>query len=190
MRILKIEEVFKDLPELNTQRLLLRKLRPEDAENIFEYASDPQVAKEVTWDAHRSPADSLEFVKFNLGKYERGEVADWGLVLKENNKLIGTIGFVWWRPAHAKAELGYAMSRTYWGRGLMPEAAKAVMDFGFGRMKLHRVEARCNVTNPASERVMMKCGMKYEGLLRGAIWEKGVFKDLKIYSILDSERKD
>jgi len=190
MRILKIEDVFKDLPELTTPRLLLRKLRQEDAEDMFDYASDPEVAKEVTWDAHRSPGDSLGFINFNLGKYGRGEVADWGLVLKENGKLIGTMGFVWWKPDHAKAELGYAMSRKYWGRGLMTEAVKAVMDFGFRFMKLNRLEARCNDTNPGSERVMVKCGMKYEGLLRQAMWEKGAFKNLKLYSVLNSDRQE
>lgn len=186
---MKIEEVFGDLPELNTPRLLLRKLRPEDAADIFEYASDPETAREVTWEAHRTLDDSKGFLDYVLNKYENRKTSEWGLVFRENNKLIGTCGFVWWKPEHAGAEIGYALSRAYWGRGLMPEAVNAVIDFAFDKMKINRLEARCNDTNPASEKVMLKCGMKYEGLLRAAVYEKGAFKNHKIYSLLKSDLK-
>lgn len=189
MEIMKIEEVFGDLPELNTPRLLLRKLKADDAADMFEYASDPEVAREVTWGAHRTIEDSRGFLDCVLRKYENRETSEWGLELKESGKLIGTCGFVWWRPEHARAEIGYALSRVYWGRGLMCEAVNAVIDFAFDKMKLHRLEARCNDTNPASEKVMLKCGMKYEGLLRDAVYEKGSFKSLKLYSLLAADRK-
>lgn len=187
MEILKIEDVFGDLPELETPRLLLRRFRPEDAADMFEYASDPEVARDVTWEAHTSIEASRGFIDYTIKKYVNKQVSEWGLVLKESNKFIGTCGFVYWKPEHAKAEIGYALSRKYWGRGLMPEAVAAVLKFGFEKMKLHRLEARCNDTNPGSERVMIKSGMKYEGLLRGALCEKGIFKNLKMYSILEEE---
>lgn len=187
MEILKIEDVFGDLPELQTPRLLLRKVRPEDAADMFEYASDPETTREVTWETHTSIEASKAFIDYTIKKYVNKQVSEWGLVLKENNKFIGTCGFVYWNPAHAKAEIGYALSRKYWGRGLMPEAVAAVMKFGFEKMKLHRLEARCNDTNPGSERVMIKSGMKYEGLLRDSMCEKGSFKNLKMYAILEGE---
>ncbi len=187
MEILKIGDVFGDLPELVTPRLLLRKLKLEDASDMFEYASDPEVAKDVTWEAHRTVADSLGFLNSVVQKYAKKETSEWGLVLKENGKLVGTCGFVWWRPEHARAEFGYALSRKYWGRGLMTEAAAAVIAFAFGRMKLHRLEARCIITNTGSEKVMLKNGMKYEGLLRDVVYEKGGFKSLKLYSLLKEE---
>ncbi len=187
MEILKIADVFGDLPELETPRLLLRKLKPEDASDMFEYASDPEVARDVTWEAHRTMEDSLGFLNYVVQKYARKETSEWGLVLKESGKLVGTCGFVWWRPEHAKAEFGYALSRKYWGRGLMTEAAAAVIAFAFGKMKLHRLEARCITTNAGSEKVMLKNGMKYEGLLRDVVYEKGGFKSLKVYSILAPE---
>jgi ribosomal-protein-alanine N-acetyltransferase len=187
METMKIEEVFGDLPELKTPRLLLRKLKPEDAADLFEYASDPEVAREVTWEAHRTIEDSKGFLGFVLRKYENRETSEWGVVLKENNKLIGTCGFVWWKPEHARAEIGYALARAYWGRGLMSEAVNAVIHFAFDKMKLNRLEARCNDTNPGSEKVMLKCGMKYEGLLRDVVYEKGSFKSHKSYSLLKSD---
>ncbi len=189
MEILKIGDVFGDLPELQTPRLLLRKLKPEDAADMFEYASDPEVARDVTWEAHRSINDSRGFIDSVLKKYANKETSEWGLVLKESGKLIGTCGFVWWRPEHAKAEFGYALSRKYWGRGLMTEAAAAVIAFGFGKMKLHRLEARCIITNVGSEKVMLKNGMRYEGTTRDIVYEKGGFKSLKLYSLLKEEYK-
>lgn len=190
MEILKIEDVFGDLPELETPRLLLRKVRLEDAADMFEYASDPAVTKELTWNDHRTLADSRGFLKFTMDKYGRKEVSDWGIVLRENNKFIGMCGFIWWTPQHAKAEIGYVLARPYWGRGLMPEALSAVMDFAFDKMKLNRFQARCNEPNTGSERVMQKCGMKYEGLTRDAVFEKGVFKSVKTYALLASDRKN
>lgn len=188
MEILKIEDVFGDLPEIETPRLLLRKLKPEDAADMFEYASDPEVARDVTWEPHRSIEDSRGFINSVLQKYANKQTSEWGLVLKETGRLVGTCGFVWWKPEHARAEFGYALSSKYWGRGLMTEAAAAVMDFAFDKMKLHRLEARCIITNTASEKVMLKNGMKYEGLMRDVVYEKGGFKSLKVYSMLESER--
>jgi len=187
MEILKIEDVFGDLPELRTPRLVLRKLKLEDAADMFEYASDPEVARDVTWEPHRTIEASRGFLDSVVQKYINGRTSEWGLVLKESGKLVGTCGFVWWKPEHAKAEFGYALSRKYWGKGLMTEAAAAVMAFGFEKMKLHRLEARCIVTNTGSEKVMLKNGMKYEGLLRDVVYEKGGFKTLKLYSILAGE---
>lgn len=190
MEILKVADAFGNLPELNTPRLLLRRVRLEDAADMFEYASDPEVTKELTWETHRTIENSKEFLNFTIGKYGRGEVSDWGIVLKENNKFIGMCGFVWWLPQHAKAEIGYVLSRKYWGRGLMPEAVGAVMNFGFEKMKLHRLQARCNAPNTGSERVMLKCGMKYEGLARDVVFEKGMFKNVKTYARLSSDRQN
>ncbi len=188
MEALKVEDVFRDLPELHTPRLLLRRVRLEDAADMFEYASDPEVTKEVTWDTHKAIKEAEGFLRFTVEKYGRGEVSDWGIVLKENNKFIGMCGFIWWLPQHAKAEIGYVLSRKYWGRGLMAEAVGAVMDFGFDKMKLHRLQARCNEPNTGSERVMQKCGMKYEGLARDVVFEKGMFKNVKTYARLSSDR--
>jgi ribosomal-protein-alanine N-acetyltransferase len=85
--------------------------------------------------------------------------------------------------------LGYALSRDYWGRGLMAEAAGAMISFGFREMNLNRIEARCIAENTASTRVMEKAGMLCEGTLRQRELIKGEHRDIKIYSILRDERK-
>jgi ribosomal-protein-alanine N-acetyltransferase len=182
-----IEDVFGNLPTLYTERLILRKLRLEDAEDVFEYASNPEVSKYVPWETHKSIEDSISFINSVLANYDKKEVSDWGIVYKENNKLIGTCGYFLWVPKHSRAEIGYAIGRKYWGKGLMTEAVKEVIRFGFERMNLNRIQATCFPENIGSYRVMEKAGMKYEGTLREQMFIKGKFQDLKLYSILRKE---
>ncbi len=180
--------VFADLPELETERLLLRKMRFDDAEAMFAYASDPEVTRYVLWDTHRSIEDREGFLRSAMEGYERGDFGGWGVVLKDDGAFVGTCGIdVGYAPEHARAELGYVLSREHWGKGLMPEAVRAVIRFGFGRMGLNRVEARCITENTASARVMEKAGMNYEGILREREFIKGTYRDIKLFSILRRE---
>ena len=185
--VLKPDELFKNLPYLETERLKFRKLSMRDAGDVFEYASVPEVTLYVSWTPHRTIADTKSFLKHVLFQYEKGIPASWGLVLKENDKLIGTGGYLWCSTEHSKAEIGYVISDKYWNKGYMTEALKKILQFGFETMSLERIEARCFVENTASERVMQKCGMKLEGILRSSLHIKGAFIDCKLYSILKSE---
>ena len=92
---------------------------------MFAYASDPEVTRYVLWDTHRSIEDSEAFLRLTVEGYERGDFGGWGLVLKSSGAFIGTCGIdEGYAPEHARAELGYVLSRDQWGRGLMPEAGK------------------------------------------------------------------
>jgi len=185
----KPEDLFKNLPILETERLKLKRLSMHDAGDVFEYASDPDVSKYVLWEHHRTIADSKSYLKHVLFLYEKGIPASWGIILKEENKLIGTGGFQWWSASNSKAEVGYVISKLYWNKGYMTEALEEILRFGFEQMELVRIEAKCFVQNTASERVMLKCGMKPEGILRSYKYVKGNFGDFKLYSILSSEFK-
>ena len=98
--------------------------------------------------------------------------------------MVGACGLVNWEAEHARAEVGFVLSREYWGRGLMAEAVRAMLRFGFERMNLNRIEARCIAENAASARVMEKAGMFYEGTLRQREYIKGAYRDIKLYAIL------
>jgi [ribosomal protein S5]-alanine N-acetyltransferase len=185
--LLKPENLFKNLPYLETERLKLRKLTARDAGDVFEYASVTEVSLYVSWMPHRTIADTKSFLKHVLFQYEKGIPSSWGIVLKETGKLIGTIGFHWWSTEHSKAELGYVISDKYWNQGYTTEALRKILQFGFEIMQLERIEARCFTENAASERVMQKCGMKLEGILRSSLFIKGGFRDFKLYSILKTE---
>lgn len=179
--------LFRDLPALQTGRLTLRRMRAGDAEQMYAYASDPEVASYMLWEAHRSPCDSENFLRFVQERYTRGDPAGWGIVERESGRFIGTCGPESWRPEHARAELGYVLAREHWGRGLMTEAVSAVVELCFGRLGLNRVEARCFTGNVGSERVLQKVGMTYEGVSRSSHFVKGEFRDLLHYAILHDD---
>ncbi len=184
---MEIEVIYKDFPTIETDRLFIRKLTMEDAEDMFDYASNDEVTKYVSWDTHRTIKDTKNFLSYVMDQYCQAKVAPLGVELKETGKLIGTVDFVWWKPDHRTAEIGYVISHRYWGKGICTEAAKALIDFGFNQMNLVRIQARCFVENIASAKVMEKCGMKYEGTLRKDLFSKGKHWDIKMYSILRDE---
>lgn len=184
---MEISDIYGQLPLIETERLLLRKITFEDAADIYEYTSDKNVSKYVTWDRHASLMDTKGFIHYVNQQYAFKRLAPWGIELKENGKLIGTIDFVSWKPNHHTAEIGYAISRQYWGMGITTEAAKALIAFGFTKMELVRIQARCMVENIGSQRVMEKTGMSFEGIIRKGLYAKGKHHDLKLYSILLEE---
>ncbi|WP_137790216.1 GNAT family protein [Bacillus sp. E(2018)] len=184
---MEIKNIFTNLPTLETGRLLLRKLTLEDAQDMFLYGSDAEVSRYVTWDVHQTLEDTKDFIRFVKSKYGKGELAPWGIVLKETNKLIGTIDFVSWQINHKTAEIGYVIAKNYWGQGIATEAGKEILNYGFKNMNLVRIQARCFIENGGSEGVMKKLGMKYEGTLRKAMFTKGEHRDLKVYAVLNEE---
>ncbi len=185
--ILSVEDVFGDRQSLETPRLLLRRLALDDAGDVFAYASDPEVARYTAWNAHRTIDDTLLFLNGVLTLYANRQVAPWGVVHKADRKVIGTCGFVSWNVRHHRAEIAYAIGHRYWNQGLTTEAVREIIAFGFTRMQLNRIEARCDVPNVASARVMEKAGMTFEGVLREHMFVKDAFVDLKLYSILRNE---
>ncbi|WP_042220839.1 GNAT family N-acetyltransferase [Oceanobacillus manasiensis] len=184
---MEIEDIFSNLPTLETERLLLRKVTLNDMEDIYSYGSNQEVSKYVTWETHRTLSDTKAYVDFVLSRYENKSIAPWGIEYKENGKFIGTIDFVTWQTRHRAAEIGYVISSDYWGKGNATEAANEVIKFGFQNMDLVRIQAKCFNENVGSARVMEKTGMTYEGTLRKGMVVKGEHQDLKMYSILKEE---
>lgn len=176
--------LFRALPTIRTERLLLRPLREGDEEAIFGYASDPRIDRYVIWNHHRAVEESRFYLLGVLERYSAGDAAPWAIVEQENNTLIGTVGFVEVWPSHLRAEIGYALAPDFWNRGIATEATRAAINWGFREMGLHRIEARCDPQNIASARVMEKCGMEYEGTLRGQMQVKGAPCDMKMYAVV------
>ena len=177
---------FSRLPTLETPSLILRPLRRSDAKDIYAWSQDPEVARYVLWSPHTSLRDSRAYLRYMRSLYRAGLPSSWGIVLRETGRVIGTIGFMGYSPENRCAEVGYSLSRSFWNRGLMTEALRAVLHSAFTALNLNRVEAQRDVRNPASGRVMEKCGMAPEGTLRERIWNKGEFIDVVLYAILRS----
>ncbi len=180
---------FAKLPTLETPRLWLRRMTLADADDIFAYSRDPEVSRHVLWDAHRSIHDSRAYLRYIQRQYRAGEPSSWGIESKETGHLIGTIGFMWWNREYHSAEVGYSLSRAQWNKGLMTEALREVIRFGFDEMALHRIEAQHETDNPSSGRVMEKAGMRKEGVLRGRLFNKGRYVDVALYAILRDETR-
>ncbi|WKA54665.1 GNAT family N-acetyltransferase [Planococcus shixiaomingii] len=180
-------ETDNHFPVLETERLILRKLTLADAEDMFEYASEPMVSRFVPWEVHKSVEDTKAFLAFLTESYGKKRKLTWAIELKSEGKMIGTIDFINWLPKRHKAELAYILSHNYWGSGLILEAAKSLLDYGFQKMELNKVEAPIMLDNFQSQRVVEKLGMQREGVARQHMIINGEFVDLAMYSILKRE---
>lgn len=151
---------------LNTERLILKNLTKEDYEAIYKYSKEANVGPNAGWKPHESLEETIEIA--NMIFIEKEDV--WGIFLKENNELIGTIGLID-DPKRENPKvkmLGYAMSEKYWGKGIMTEASKKVIEHGFNNLKLDLISAYCYPFNNRSKRVLEKNGFEYEGTLKQA----------------------
>ena len=184
-------EFFSNPPVIKTENLLLRPVRMKDASDIYRYASDPEVSRFVLWEPHRSISDTRAYIRYVRRLYRRGMPSSWAVVLLSSSSVIGSIGLMSYSPFHHSAEIGYSFSRNYWNHGYATEAAGAVIQSAFRSLHdLNRIEAQHDIRNPASGRVMEKCGMKKEGILRSRLYNKKEFVDVVLYAILRSDLAD
>jgi RimJ/RimL family protein N-acetyltransferase len=149
---------------ISTDRLVLRRPVDADASAIFEgYGQDPDVVRYLMWRPHASIADTRAFLATRHAGWASGTDLTWALTLGDEDRLIGMIGM---RPRGFKHDIGYVLARSHWGRGLMSEAATAIVALALTDPACYRVWALCDADNRASARVMEKAGMSFEGVLR------------------------
>lgn len=162
------------LPEnIETDRLLLTRLRYEDAEVIFyTYASKPEVTKFLAFPTHQSIQDARSFLRYAVPAWDSGNEYVYGIRLKEDNRFIGTFGLI---NDDGKVHFGYAISPTQWGQGFTAEAGKAVLSELKKKKEIYRIWAFADVENTASHRVLIKCGLKEESRLEK--WFKFINQD-------------
>ena len=175
---------------LETDRLILRRYVAEDAAAMYKnWASDDEVTKYLTWPTHSDPEISQKVTEDWVKQYSNKNYYHWAILLKDNgDDPIGDIAVVGMKEAVSMAHIGYCIGRAWWHRGITSEALKAVMDFLFDIVGINRIEARHDPRNPNSGKVMEKCGMKYEGTLRGSDWNNQGICDACYYALLKSER--
>jgi len=183
---MKVEDIFLDMPVLETDRIKLRKINITDAEDMFEYSSNENVTKYLSYN-HKAIAETKKYIEDKLSKYALGQCMLWGAEYKENNKYIGAFGFTHWSTEDGSAEIAYTLSEKYWRMGIATEVIKKILEFGFEKMELNRIEARCFADNEKSAGLLEKMNMKYEGTIREQLFMKGKHRDIKFYSILKRE---
>lgn len=173
---------------LETDRLILRRFTMEDAKDMFEnWASDDEVTKFLTWPTHSSIEVTKHILEGWVSRYENEDFYNWAIELKESGKVIGNISVVELKERTECAEIGYCMSRSLWGKGIMPEALGEVIAFLFDEAEFNRVEAFHDVNNPKSGRVMEKAGMKYEGTLRQGSRNNQGLCDVVVHAVLKDD---
>ena len=175
--------------EITTERLTLRPFRAEDAAAMYaNWANDPEVTRFLAWPTHSSVEISQLVCDDWVSHYVQNDYYQWAIVLNEIGLPIGSIAVVHQDDKTAKAEIGYCIGRSWWHRGIVTEAMKAVMDYLFDSEGYQRIEARHDPRNPHSGAVMRKVGMQFEGTHRQSDWNNQGLCDASWYALLKSER--
>jgi ribosomal-protein-alanine N-acetyltransferase len=176
---------FTPFPNLETERLHLRRVFNDDVNEIFALRSDKETMKYIPRPLVKTKEDALEHIALIDSKIENNEGINWAITLKNDSKLIGIIGHYRIKPEHYRAEIGYMLLPEYQGKGIITEAIKEVVKYGFEKMKLHSIEAVIDPENLISEKVLLKNGFVKEAHLKENECFEGRFLDTVIYSILN-----
>lgn len=177
---------------IETERLILRRFKVEDAEAMYRnWASDEEVTKFLTWPPHSSVEITKDILKNWINDYKNKDSYNWAITIKENgDEPIGSIGVVDSNERINMVHIGYCISKKWWNKGITSEALKALVKYFFEEVSVNRVESRHDPNNPNSGKVMMKCGMKYEGTMRQADINNQGICDYSMYGILAKEYLD
>jgi len=166
---MKILEAYngKELPKVETKRLILRQRTVADAEDIFDYASRPEVSYPADFPPVKTLEDEIYYLEHVLPKRNQKDnlPAGYGIVIKGTDKIIGSVDFNH-RHEDDVLEIGYVLHPDYWGRGYVPEAVSALVEIAFTILNLHKVEISCYDYNKQSQRVAEKLGFTLESRIR------------------------
>lgn len=183
------DRIFAAFPTLATDRLVLRELRDEDAEDAYGMFSDPEVMRYVGKHPHRSLEETRAALARTRDRFAKRDGLTWAITLRGEDRFIGSCCH--WRlmKEHLRTEVGYDLLRAHWGRGLVSEALGAILDYGFTGMGLHSTEAQIDPANERSRQVLLRLGFRQEGLLRENFFFDGKFTDTAIFTLLRREHR-
>lgn len=174
---------------LETPRVVLREYNLDDVEDCERYTRDPEVCRYMIWGPN-GPGETQAFLEQAVRDRRANErkIYEFALVNRRDGRVAGGVGTRITNVEQREGDLGYVLRRDLWGRGIGTEAARAVLDFAFDSLGLHRVWATADPENTASIRVLEKLGMRREGILRRNVFVRGAFRDSAVYAITEEER--
>lgn len=182
---------FGEFPTLETTRLVLREMTLDDAEFYLAEFSDPVVVEMQAFDPPATLDDARkELMTYCINPFRENRGIRWGMELKAEKKLIGTLGFHNWVKGNGfgyRAEMGYDLLSKYRRQGYMTEAMIAAIDFGFSVMRLNRIVIYIDPRNHPSQSLVRKLGFKHEGTLRQNTFHRGRFLDDMVFALLAEE---
>ncbi len=185
--MLDLTKSFQTFPVLQTERLRLRELVPDDAEALFAVFSDPKVMAGHGQPVYKDVAQAHRLINWYAKAFSEKRALRWAVTFQDDNTLLGTCGYHDITARHHRAEIGYELNSNYWRQGIMSEAVRAAVRFGLSEMGLHRVEANVDPENPASANLLRKVGFTEEAYLRERYFDNGRFVDDWFFSILSTE---
>jgi [ribosomal protein S5]-alanine N-acetyltransferase len=174
-------------PILKTDHLILRQLSVSDIGTIFEVFSDDQVTQYYDLETFTNFEQAEKLIAHFQARYEQREGIRWAITRRDNGEMIGTCGFNGFNRQASRAVIGYDLLRSSWGQGVAGQAVAGMLEFGFRRLELHRIEAYVDPENAASVRVLEKLGFRREGVLRDHGFWKGKYWDVVCFSKLRTD---
>ncbi|MDE1854062.1 MAG: GNAT family N-acetyltransferase [Thaumarchaeota archaeon] len=173
---------------LTTKRLVIREFRASDWRSVHAYASDPEVVRYMHWGPNTEP-DTQAFVRRAIADQSSKPRTryEFAITVKASGELIGGCGIEATRPERKEGVIFYSLNKAHWGKGYGTESARALVDFGFARLALHRIFALCDPSNIGSNHVLNKAGMTLEGRQREDFLMRGKWRDTMVYAILERE---
>ncbi len=173
---------------IETDRIVLRQFTMEDAVPMFQnFESDQKMTKYLRWHAAEKFEDAMLVLKDWVSNYDQKNFYQWAIVPKEIGEPIGTISVVQMEEKIEKVHIGYCIGSRWWHQGYTSEALAALIPFFFEEVKVKRIESQHDPNNENSGKVMLKCGLKYEGTLRKNDWSNQGIVDAAMYGMLDSD---
>ncbi|MCR8842461.1 GNAT family N-acetyltransferase [Paenibacillus sp. SC116] len=175
------------IAELYTERLHLRKMKESDSSSLFTIWSDPDVTQFMNVTSFTNEDQAKDMIKLLDELSKDNKAIRLSIIEMESNEIIGSCGFNYLDFEHAKAEIGYDMAKAYWGKGYASEAVRSLLDYGFSTLNLNRIEAKVELENVSSIKLLQKLNFTLEGTLRQYERVNGRFNDLHMYSKLISD---
>lgn len=177
-------------PVLETERLVLREASITDAVDMFVYLSDREVTTPMGIPPYITANDVFnEEISWYKAIASEGTGMRWVITEKDSDVVIGSCGFLNMSREHHRAEIGFELNKTSWGRGIASEAVAAVVDYGYSHLNLNRIEAIVDPSNLSSQKVLEKQAFMKEGLLRHYEYNFGKFSDVLMYALVKEEYK-
>lgn len=180
---------FSGTPKIETERLVLRRFECIDAQSVFDHwLSDERVTDNRIKPAHKKVSETVERLDRIVSQYDSKEFCCWAIELKTSGELIGEIDLYGFNKATENCEVSYSLGYNWWNQGYGTEALRAVVEFGFRHMHVHKISAAHNTDNPASGKIMRKVGMEQEGTIKHMIRNaKNQYKDCAVYGLLKED---
>lgn len=180
------DAVFDRFPALSTERLHLVEIKQQHRGDLFQIFSNPEVTRYYNVVLLTEEEEAQKFIDYFSSRFAQRAAIRWGIAIKGNDGIIGTIGINNYTKDH-RANIGYDLLPQYWNKGYMTEALGAVLHFGFRRLEINRMEAEVMQGNIASERLLRKLGFSKEGILREWMYWNGKHYDMSMFSLLRSD---